>query len=462
MKRILFILSICLAFSANSLASGFGKNIIIEGEVVNLSDKSAKTITAIDCNPWSDISHRHATRIDSTGHFKTFVNIPFGHNFTIYYDGAFFCQYAEPGDSIHLSIDAACLNAGATYSGAHASLNNEYGKAYARLFNTFYTDELPSEPTPKEEYLKLFNDIHARNSARIAAYADSVGLCRDASDLLTRSALFSIANSALEHTDETPDKVLSFFADSIFGLDDEANLREMMFPLHLQAYLMRLESVVKPDSIGCMVDAIAARHPKSLNRDIMLAIYLKEFNEEKDYPTFPRDLFSDAAIYESLFHQPDTKEALPAYQDTEGAVYEWRDGAPVASGCSNLSELLAKEYAGKIVYLDLWATWCGPCIVANRSLPDVARYFSGSDIVFVSVAMKSDFDKWKKHAAASPANCKNYFIKSDDDAELIMSAFNMSGFPAFRIIGKDSRILDSNPPRPNSPQIYESLSNALQ
>lgn len=455
--------SICLSLSMIiSFASSPLKEVVIEGKVINYSDTSAKTITAIECNPWSEISSRHAVKIDSAGNFKTFVNMPYGHNFTIYYDKTFFCQYAEPGDSIYMVIDGNDINSGAKYSGTRAELNNEFGRAYARLFTTFFSEEPPSGQIDKEEYLKVFTNIHSNNLANINKYADSVGMSSEAKNLLAQSALFSLANSALSHDDETPEKVLSFFADSIFGLDEEANLKEMMFPFHLNAYLWRLEEVVKPDSVTQMVEAIISRHPKSLNRDIMLAMYLKDMHEGVSVPELSRDLFHNAGIYELLYGHQNEDEFLPQIKDSQGSIYEWVNGMPTESKYTNLTELLCKEFADKIIYLDLWATWCGPCIAANQSLPEVANFFKDRNIVFVSVALKSDFERWKKHANGRPTNCKDYFIKHDDDAEQIMSSFKLnSGFPAFRIIGKDAKIIDSNPPHPNSATIYDTLTEIL-
>lgn len=274
--------------------------VAISGKVINMTDKSARVIAAINCNPWPDKISRHAVEIDSSGLFNTYIEIPYGHNFTIYYDRNFFCQYAEPGDSLHIIIDADNLKSGAQYYGAHERLNNEYGKAYATLFDKSAV-ELPTEEMPKEEYLEHFKKIYSDLEDTLQDYADSVGLGEDARGLMSRSNLFGIVNYALDHKDKTPERVLEFFEDSIFGLDDEENLQEMMFPFHLHAYLNRLENVVKPDSTVQMVDAITSRHSKSLNRDVMLAIYLKESDEGDGYPKVSRELFSSVNIYEMLF-----------------------------------------------------------------------------------------------------------------------------------------------------------------
>lgn len=66
MNRFTTIILICLA-SLLSFASNSHKEVVIEGKVLGFSDKSAQIITAIDCNPWSHGSLKHAVKIDSSG-----------------------------------------------------------------------------------------------------------------------------------------------------------------------------------------------------------------------------------------------------------------------------------------------------------------------------------------------------------------------------------------------------------
>lgn len=223
--------------------------------------------------------------------------------------------------------------------------------------------------------------------------------------------MFNVANGAIEHKDKSAQRELEFLESPIFGLDDEDNLREMMFPFHLQEYLNKLTEVLKPDSISQLIDAIAERHPKSLNRDVMLAKLLKDEYDGNDHAIIARKLFTDSGVFEMIYGNKTENSKLPDIGLFEGSICEFKHGTITDSGYTNLVELIRREFEGKMVYLDFWATWCGPCIEANKSLPEVAEFFKDKDVAFVSVALKSDFDKWGKLVRRHPETCKDYFIK---------------------------------------------------
>src|ERR1700679_2534416 len=45
---------------------------------------------------------------------------------------------------------------------------------------------------------------------------------------------------------------------------------------------------------------------------------------------------------------------------------------------------------GKVVVLEFWATWCGPCIKAIPHLNDLAEQFKGKPVVFISVTSENE------------------------------------------------------------------------
>lgn len=57
-----------------------------------------------------------------------------------------------------------------------------------------------------------------------------------------------------------------------------------------------------------------------------------------------------------------------------------------------------KDLKGKYVYIDVWATWCGPCKAEIPHLKSLEEKYQGKNIVFVSISVdsKEDHDAWQK------------------------------------------------------------------
>jgi thiol-disulfide isomerase/thioredoxin len=51
--------------------------------------------------------------------------------------------------------------------------------------------------------------------------------------------------------------------------------------------------------------------------------------------------------------------------------------------------------AGKVVLIDFWATWCGPCVNALPHMQSIAKRFNGQPLVMLSISLNSDEAKWK-------------------------------------------------------------------
>ncbi len=460
MRHLIWLILLFVSLAGHAVSGSPTTRVVVRGRIDNIAPGMSGTITAIDCNPSGIGSGRHAVRVDSTGRFETFVDMPFGHNFTIYYNGGFMCVCAEPGDTLILEIDAAHGDVAPKCSGNHARLNNEYSDAYARLFKTFYGNALPPKDTPVEQFMDALMTVYDSKLHAIRQYADSVNMGEDSRSLLEKTALFTLANDAADFSGRSAEEALAFFSAPVFGLDDPDNLREMMFPYHLSAYLRWLVDVVGTGKAADVIDAVVKRHPSSINRDVMF-VMLSDMGLFPDYE-IDKDLFADTAIYDAIYGDKNHLESLPAHEVFKSGLYRYSHGALEEIRCTSIVGLLQKEYKDKLVYMDFWATWCGPCIAANKELPAVAEFFKDNDIVFVSIAMKSDIDKWKEHVDGLPANCHSYIVTDDDAAELIMSDFKMSGFPSYRIIGHGNTVINNDPPRPNSPSIYDLLSRLIE
>ncbi len=66
------------------------------------------------------------------------------------------------------------------------------------------------------------------------------------------------------------------------------------------------------------------------------------------------------------------------------------------------------ELQGKVVLIDFWATWCGPCRAALPHMKEIAKKFQGQPLVILSVSLDDDAQKWKNFIAKNEMTWLQY------------------------------------------------------
>ncbi len=114
----------------------------------------------------------------------------------------------------------------------------------------------------------------------------------------------------------------------------------------------------------------------------------------------------------------------------------------------NLSEL-----QGKYVYIDVWATWCGPCIAEIPSLKTLEMEYHGKDIVFlgVSIDQEKDREKWRKFIVDREIPGLQIMEDKDWSSEIAVQ-YNIKGIPRYILIDDKGKIVTANAPRPSNPE----------
>lgn len=142
------------------------------------------------------------------------------------------------------------------------------------------------------------------------------------------------------------------------------------------------------------------------------------------------------------------KSALNVVKDREPAV-DFR--FPDETG----KQVALSDFRGKLVYIDVWATWCGPCKKELPHLKKLEEELRGSaDVVFLSVATDpaKDEEKWRRYINANEMKGVQLFAGSRAKKELL-DPYKIAGIPRFILVGRDGKLISADAPRPSSTEI---------
>ena len=118
------------------------------------------------------------------------------------------------------------------------------------------------------------------------------------------------------------------------------------------------------------------------------------------------------------------------------------------------------DLKGKYVYIDVWATWCGPCKREIPFLKEMDEAYKGKNIAFVSLSIDKmeHKDKWLKMIEDEDLKGIQLLADQDWNSEFVTS-YNITGIPRFILLDQEGNIVNSNAPRPSDPMLQDVLSS---
>lgn len=113
----------------------------------------------------------------------------------------------------------------------------------------------------------------------------------------------------------------------------------------------------------------------------------------------------------------------------------------------NGKEMTLRDFRGKYIYIDMWATWCGPCQKELPFLKKLEEKFKGRNIVFVGLSIDQDKAKWAARVKSGALSGIQLYIGKGSKFQ---SDYRISGIPRFILLDPNGRIVNPDMTRPSS------------
>ena len=363
-----------------------------KGELVTFSNQDTTYSTTATANGTFTISFN----LDST----TYLN--FGHGIETT------AMYVHPGDKIKLTIDTELFDETIEYKGSSSSSflakkylleegNDFFGKVYYMSSGEAYKAVLDSF---KIDVINEFGEI-----------TDSAFINSEITSIDEKNTYFI----------GRQEKLANYSVDvKTYMWETRAIARDFNF----YAAIDSLNSI----DFNNMAEQYAAAFQASLNNvtDAEFIVTAKERITKTTDSWLERKTAVD--------NMP--KEGEPAidfnYPDIEG------------------NEISLTSFKGKLVYVDVWATWCGPCKAEIPSLQKLETDYHGKDITFMSVSVDTDKEAWEKMVAEKELGGVQLWA---DGWSKITKDYAIFGIPRFLLFDAKGNVISLDAPRPSSDEI---------
>ncbi len=477
MKRLLFTLSVLLnttfCFAENPI-----KPVIITGKVINCNDQTPRVIKFNFNNPL--ITGAQSVKLNDANDFMVRQDMLYTQNMTVNYSNYFINLYVHPGDSVHLIIDASLLNKG---NYAWLAISGDRGLISTQLnLCVDYLYRLPVHENnlslPPDAMLAAMKQDYEQYMLALNKYADENKLDPVVVKWAQRDIKYLVSYTNTEYglrkggSAEDKQARIKIFSDPFFDIYNPDNFQSMMFPYHLAAYISFIKktdsSLIKenrPMEVIKKTTALILKEPAGECRDYMLYQQLSSLASKtpgildslKDVNTW----FTKAVYYEYLKKQAEiiTKPVFPA-TPIAGMSYLTNKGTTLSLPETDVLKYLSAKYIGKVLYIDVYATWCGPCIEEFKSTPILRQDMKGKAIVFVNLCLQSGSGNWRKLIKEKGIKGENYFF-TDDATKLFMGTYKLQGFPSYMLVNKQGQIVTANAPRPSERRVLNKAINKL-
>ena len=466
MKKVL--LFICLVFFVVSCKQDLNKKVVLLGELKNIEGidsvflKSQSDLTAVNL----------ASKIGDKGDFKFNLEIETAGYYYLQSGKNYFEIFLSPGDSLNLIADVTNIESSLTYAGIGAD-NNNFMLDLKKATPAMGPDEMFMLD---EQAFTKFNDslLDARNKMLTEAAGKNDKITKEFVENQNNVNLYKWANNNVlykpyhaYYAQADDFKTSDQFNDYLkkVNLNDSTLLTIAPYAQFLASYFqVKAQDEAEKDTI---------KYNSSLAYlNLTLELYAKEITDLKILELLTFNTLFDEVRYSGTKNAKDKIEKFIA--ETKNQAYVAKINAEIAKwkNCQpgiqmtdykfndiNGKEVAFSSFKGKFIYIDVWATWCGPCKGEIPSLKKLEEKYKKDKIVFVSVSVDEDKKAWEDMVKNDKLQGIQVWAVSWKNQ--LCQDFNINGIPRFILIDSKGLILDPDAERPSG-KIDEKIAELLK
>lgn len=450
MFRNLISLVIVVAFGINAFAQNEKISVFFSGQVKNPIGESI-TISNQD-------GFTQSIDYMEPGEFSDLLEISKKGLYTFTAGNESTSIYLDKGYRLDVSVDTKQFDESLNYRGK-GSLNNNFLAQKYLINETQMGDMLATYRLNEDEFIEKYSKLREEYQSLLKKLKDD-NFTNFQNQDIEYDYFLALSSYEAYHQYATKNnefKVSKGFLKPIQDLNYESETDYVKYDSYKKLVLKKYTSGLSDASkISTSINEIQKIESKiiktGIQKQLLESIDIKNNNAVSIFETILEEYKDQELIDKAKDKFNNIKPLMPG-QPSANFSYKDVDGKTI-----NLEEL-----RGKVVYIDVWATWCAPCIAEIPHLKKMESEFHDKDMAFVSISVdrERDFDKWKKMVGEK--NLKGYQLFADKSwSSSFIKAYQIKSIPTFILIDKKGNIISANATRPSNPdtrKLFEELLN---
>lgn len=399
---------------------------------------------------------------DSLGNFSYSPQIPHGTDLTLYINGSSYGVRIDNGSTVSISIDSLGTP---TFDGDNTAasrwlsecLNGYDTRRYKHIIDR------DGEYDP-EKYIGMIEAARQATEAilpevaddSLRSYYDRLGrqfYDRTKADIIMYDYVYNKKETGAEFPQEEIQKLKQIDVNS-----DEVRRTGALYEWAQHLRLPQLKDMSM--NIAAMCDILDAKISNPANKRMiinsysdMLFSFRANIDQIREYMTVMGDRLSP--------HQIEVMEAKIKEIESRTKNGDHIPCDPVLLAPDGSKKSLSEACRGKIAYIDMWATWCGPCCAQIPYMEKMAAHYKDNDkVICISISCDQDLDAWRRKLDQDKPEWPQY-VFSGESGQNFMTAMGVTGIPRFIIINPDMTIADIDAPRPQTAEKVHAVIDSL-
>ncbi len=374
--------------------------------------------------------------------------------------------YLKSGDNISLTIDTKQFDETIQYKGIGAERNNYKAKIF--LLNETIEESFKLIP---EEFFKLIPEEFLN---KINAHKNEISeLLKEVKE--TDSTFLEMATKENHYEYLSALQRYPFNHQEINKLDSIPSLPKDFFKELNEISLDNEIDFLKFDSYrNIVISNIYTETTKAVDQDTTKTFHQEFLNNVKELKS--PEIRNELIGILSLQFNANTPHIEEIYKDMMALSTDEKFKTEMTSSFEKMMKLgkgkpsplfenyenikggttSLSDFKGKYVYIDVWATWCQPCLREIPALKEIEKEYHGKNIEFVSISVDRNkaHDTWKKMIAQKKLSGVQLFADKSFRSEFVFE-YAINAIPRFILIDPNGNIISSDAPRPSSSNLKE-------